>query len=113
MAVALACATSAFSNRQPRAAFGNEYAHDGLYAMAAAYLFHSASNHPFVDGNKRTALLAALVVLDLNGLSIDHSSELLYDLTTGIAEGCIDKPQAVRELERIATGGEPVKREGR
>ncbi len=35
--------------------------------MAAAYAFHVAQNQPFVDGNKRTGLAAALVFLDLNG----------------------------------------------
>lgn len=39
---------------QPQSAFGDQYAHDGLFAMAAAYLFHIARYYPFVDGNKRT-----------------------------------------------------------
>ena len=39
----------------PRAGFGGEYVHSDLYEMAAAYLFHLATNHPFVDGNKRVA----------------------------------------------------------
>ena len=51
---------------QPQASFGGHLAHDGLFAMAAAYLFHLVSNHPFVDGNKRIGLIAALVFLDLN-----------------------------------------------
>ena len=42
---------------QPRATFGGDFVHDSLFAMAAAYLFHIVSNHPFVDGNKRTGLL--------------------------------------------------------
>ena len=36
----------------------------GIYEMAAAYAFHIAENQPFIDGNKRTALAAALVFLD-------------------------------------------------
>ena len=51
---------------QPSAAFADQFAHEGLYAMAAAYLYHIACNHPLIDGNKRTALLAGLVFLDLN-----------------------------------------------
>jgi len=38
----------------PRATAGGEYAHEGLFAMAAAYAFHIAQNQPFLDGNKRT-----------------------------------------------------------
>jgi death-on-curing protein len=54
----------------PRATAGGEFLHDGLFAMAAAYAFHIAQNQPFLDGNKRTGLLAALVFLDLNGVAI-------------------------------------------
>lgn len=86
---------------QPSAAFGGQYAHEGLFAMAAAYLYHIAGNHPFIDGNKRTALLAALVFLDLNGISLEQDSEQLYELTMGIAEGSIDKARATEQLARI------------
>ena len=40
--------------------------HEDIAAIAAAYLFHLCMNHPFVDGNKRTALAAAEVFLLLN-----------------------------------------------
>src|SRR6478672_12378043 len=50
--------------------FGGEYLHPDLAAMAAAYLYHIVSNHPFVDGNKRTGLAAAIVFLDLNGMDL-------------------------------------------
>lgn len=75
---------------------------DGLYAMAAAYLFHIVPNHPVVDGNKRAGLLAALVFLDVNGISIAHPSDALYELTMGVAEGRIEKAAIAVELERIA-----------
>lgn len=87
---------------QPRSSFGGQLAHDGLFAMAAAYLFHIVKNHPFVDGNKRAGMLAAVVFLDVNGISIDRPSEALYELTMGVAEGRIDKAAAATELERIA-----------
>lgn len=87
---------------QPQSSFGGEFAHDGLFAMAAAYLFHIVGNHAFVDGNKRAGVLSALVFLDVNGVSIDHPSEALYELTVGVAEGRIDKSAVAAELERIA-----------
>lgn len=89
---------------QPQASFDGAFVHDGLFAMAAAYLFHLVQNHPFVDGNKRTGLLAALVFLDLNGISIAHGSPGLYDLTLGVAEGRITKIEAAGTLRRIAQG---------
>ena len=70
--------------------------------MAAAYLFHIVSNHPFVDGNKRAGLLSALVFLDLNGITIARPSDALYALTMGAAEGRLGKPAIAAELERIA-----------
>ncbi len=87
---------------QPQTSFAGEFAHDGLFAMAVAYLFHIVSNHAFVDGNKRAGVLSAVVFLDVNGISINHPSEALYELTMGVAEGRIEKPAVAAELERIA-----------
>ena len=59
---------------QPQMTFGGEFVHADLFAMAAAYLFHLVQGHAFVDGNKRVGLLAALVFLDINGISIEGDS---------------------------------------
>ena len=87
---------------QAQATFDGQYLHDNLFSMAAAYLFHLAQDHPFVDGNKRTALLAALVFLDLNGIALLHRSEELYELTMGVAQGLVNKATAANTLRRIA-----------
>jgi death-on-curing protein len=89
---------------QARATFDGEFVHGDLFAMAAAYLFHIIQNHPFVDGNKRTGLLASLVFLDLNGLSVIQESETLYELTLGVAEGRIEKREVAVTLRRICQG---------
>jgi death-on-curing protein len=44
---------------QPEASFAGNFLHADLYEMAAAYLFHIVSDHPFIDGNKRVGLEAA------------------------------------------------------
>jgi len=87
---------------QPQATFDGEFVHDGLFAMAAAYLFHITSNHPFLDGNKRTGLLSALVFLDINGIAVERESEILYDLTMAVAEGRADKEKVAATLARVA-----------
>lgn len=87
---------------QAQMSFGGEYVHQGLFAMAAAYLFHIVSNHAFVDGNKRAGLLTAITFLQLNGIPIHHASEALYELTIGVAEHRIDKSVVAGELKRIA-----------
>jgi len=75
----------------PQSTFGGEFLHADLFEMAAAYLFHIVMNHPFVDGNKRTGTVAALVFLDLNGLEMTASQDVLADMVLGVAEGRIGK----------------------
>jgi len=75
---------------QPEAAYF--YGNGDLFAIAAAYAFHIAQNQPFLDGNKRTAVGAALTFLQLNGIQIEsYNWKQLYDGMIGIAEKRIDK----------------------
>lgn len=69
----------------PYASFSGDFLHRDIYEMAAAYAFHICQNHPFIDGNKRTALATALVFLDINGISISDSEGKLYEATMDIA----------------------------
>jgi death-on-curing protein len=46
---------------QPSSTMFGNYLHEDMPAMAAAYLFHIAENQPFIDGNKRTALMASSI----------------------------------------------------
>ena len=75
----------------PMASFAGRYLHSDLLEMAAAYLFHIAGNHPFVDGNKRTGAAAALVFMELNGISLSASEEDLEQLVWGVARGDASK----------------------
>lgn len=86
---------------QPRATFGGIFLHEDLFQMAAAYLFHIVKNHPFIDGNKRAGLAAALVFLELNGLPIDRPTMELYDLTNGVASGVVDKATVAETFRRL------------
>jgi death-on-curing protein len=71
----------------PQASFDGVRLHASLAEMAAAYLFHISQNHPFVDGNKRTALAAALLFLWLNDLRLEAEEDELTDLVMGVAAG--------------------------
>lgn len=62
-----------------------------LCRLAAAYGFGIARNHPFVDGNKRTALFASILFLNLNGWDIESSKEDLYLTFLGLAEGTVSE----------------------
>jgi death-on-curing protein len=73
------------------ATFGGSFLHVTLFEMAAAYLFHICRHHPFLDGNKRTALACALAFLRLNDHKIKASEDELYELVIGVAEGKVTK----------------------
>lgn len=77
----------------PFATFSSEYLHDDIFEMAAAYAFHICQNHPFIDGNKRTALVSALVFLDMNGEDISHDTNKLYDAMISLATGKLNKSE--------------------
>jgi death-on-curing protein len=71
--------------------------------MAAAYAFHIAENQPFLDGNKRTGLNAAIVFLDLNGWLVLDPNERLADAMLQLAIRAISKQGLailLRELSR-------------
>lgn len=89
----------------PEATFEGEFLHGTLFEKAAAYLFHIARNHPFVDGNKRTALMCALVFLGLNGRRLEADADALYALVDGVAAGSVDKAEVAVFLRRNARGG--------
>jgi len=76
----------------PRAQFGGAYLHHDLFEMAAAYLFHLAGNHPFHDGNKRAAIISALVFLRENGYACTATNDELEAFTLTVARGEADKP---------------------
>ena len=70
--------------------------------MAAAYAFHLAENQPFVDGNKRTALLSAMTFLRINGIRIDQPTDELYQAMIRVAEKKLDKNGLAELFRRLA-----------
>jgi len=71
-----------------------------LAQLAAAYAFGIARNHPFVDGNKRTAFVVAMLFLRLNGYTIAASQEEKYQTFLALAEGHIDEAVLATWLEQ-------------
>ena len=89
----------------PAAGFGGRYLHGDLYEMAAAYLFHIIQNHPFVDGNKRTGVVAALVFLALNNVVIEADEDDFERLVRAVAEGEAAKATVSEFLRKNAQEG--------
>ena len=74
--------------------------------IAAAYLFYLCRNHPLVDGNKRTALAAALVFLEANGALKDPDLPGLHadaweGLVLEVAASRLDREQTTARLRKL------------
>ena len=95
----LALAESAVA--MPYAGAGGEFFHAFPFEMAAAYAYHIAQNHPFIDGNKRTAFASALTFLELNGYAVMGGEDALEDATREIASGKLDKKGFAALLEKM------------
>jgi death-on-curing protein len=61
--------------------------------LAAAYAFGISSNHPFLDGNKRTAMHVSFVFLEFNGVLIRATPEDACLTFLGLAAGKISEPE--------------------
>ncbi len=67
------------------------YAKADLWRLAAAHAIGIAKNHPFVDGNKRAAFLAAIVFLERNGLHFVAAPAHAAVFMLGVADGSLDE----------------------
>lgn len=85
----------------PQASFGGRSPYADMIEVAAAYLFYLCRNHPFIDGNKRTALGACLVFLRLNGAKPKPDSAEWEELTLAVAASVIDRDEATERLRKL------------
>lgn len=85
----------------------NRWAYEGseLPELAAAYAFGLARNHPFVDGNKRTALVAIVTFLGLNSLDFVASEAEAVVMILGLAAGEVNEDGLTRWIrDNLAPG---------
>lgn len=78
---------SALARPENKSAYGDP----SIDGLAAAYLFGLANNHAFIDGNKRTAIVAAGAFLILNGSALMANEGTVYEFVMGVAAGEIDE----------------------
>lgn len=64
-----------------------------LFELAAAYSFGIAKNHPFVDGNKRTAFMAGVIFLEINGHNFTAPEAESANLFEGLAAGKVSEAE--------------------
>jgi len=85
---------------QPQTTFFGELLHPTIHEQAGAYLYHIAKNHPFLDGNKRTAYGAMEAFLRLNGYNLNLSDEQAYNMVMQVAQGELSKEALASLLEQ-------------
>ena len=89
---------SAIARPQQMAAYGGPEV--DAPALAAAYAFGMARNHPFIDGNKRTAAVLCEVFLELNDFLLVAEDAQLYPIFLGLTEGSVGEEELVAWLRR-------------
>ena len=87
------------------ARFAYHYTAGDLFDLAACYAFHIAEAQAFVDGNKRTGIVAALTFLQSNGLSDKRDDGTLYQAMIAIAERRMDKADLAATFRRFYNPG--------
>jgi death on curing protein len=90
----------------PQASFGGTPLMNDPQEIAASYLFYLCRNHPFVDGNKRTALAASLVFLQINGLLPDpdlpgRNADDWESLVLDVAGSRIARDETVLRMKKL------------
>jgi len=85
----------------PQSSFGGKSPYADLIDVAGAYLFYICRNHPFLDGNKRTAMIAAIVFLRLNGIEPAPDSGRWERLMLDVAEGKVERQETTQRLRKL------------
>jgi death-on-curing protein len=93
---------------RPQATVFGEDAYPSIHEKAAALLHSLARNHPFVDGNKRTAWAATSVFYQANGYTVHVDDGEVVALVVDIAEGQRDVPAIAGTLKSWAREMPPI-----
>jgi death-on-curing protein len=78
------------------------FCHSTVFEIAAEYAFHICQDHPFVDGNKRTARMTMIVFLRVNGIRIVASEDESLEKILSIAEGKMNKMDLAQWIECVS-----------
>jgi len=88
---------------RPETTFGGEDLYPDIFHKAAALMESLIKNHPFIDGNKRTAITSTGIFLQMNGCSLKTSQKELERFTLDMATGKDSFNYAVRWFEKYAS----------
>ncbi|MFG3045387.1 type II toxin-antitoxin system death-on-curing family toxin [Streptomyces sp. NPDC048202] len=85
---------------RPSASMFGQEAYTDLFDKAAALLQSLAINHPFIDGNKRTAWVSCMVFLAMNGEQLRADIDAGERLVIAVATGSMDEIKAIADALR-------------
>lgn len=88
---------------QPQESFAEQYLHETIYQMAAAYYYHISESQGFSDGNKRTGFLALFAFLKLNGCDLTIPDDYLWPILLEVASGTKSKGELADFLTENVT----------
>lgn len=86
---------------EPKQTFDKEELYSTILMKASCYLRSFAMNHPFFDGNKRTALLATITFLEQNGYKVTADNEKLFKLVEKVVKGKLSVTSIERRLKKF------------
>jgi len=78
-----------------------QYEDCDIFQIAAVYFYHIIKNHPFVDGNKRTGLLATITFLEINNIKVNCDFDSLYQMTISVADSTCTKEEIAKFFSEI------------
>jgi death-on-curing protein len=82
------------------ATYGGQFLHTDIHQMAAANLFHLVKNHPFIDGNKRSGAVTALIFLTLNGYDLHAPEADFAEMVLSVVRDEINKADVAVFMRR-------------
>lgn len=85
---------------RPSAGFGNYEAYADIYLKSAVLTHSLLKNHPFINGNKRTAMMAMEQFLFINGLTITAKKGDIYQLALNIENNSLDEQSITDWIEK-------------
>lgn len=86
---------------EPRQTFDKKELYSTILMKASCYLRSFAMNHPFFDGNKRTALLATITFLEKNGYEVTADNEKMFKLVEKVVKGKLSIASIERRLKKF------------
>ena len=86
---------------EPKQTFDKKELYPTVLLKSACYLRSFSMNHPFFDGNKRTALMSTITFLEKNGYEVIADNDKLFKLVETVVKGRLEVPSIERRLKKF------------